>query len=250
MSRLLPILVAALSAAGGATALRYRRDIADARARVEAMDRRAVTTRFGAVEYTEYGSGYPILVSHGIFHGCDGGLLSVRDTVRGRRIIAPSRFGYLGSDIPDDPSVAGQADAFAELLDTLGLTAVDVIGISAGTSAAVQFALRHPDRVRHLIISSGNFPGSGTAQAPPAWAKAFYSDPPLWALKTFARPAFARMMGVPEGFPRGDDDGRMLAQLLDTIFPVRLRAAGAVFDAYVANPEINTYPLEEPASRR
>ncbi len=245
MSRLLPILGAALAAAGGATALRYRRDIADARARVEAMDRRAVTTRFGAVEYTEHGSGDPILVSHGIFHGCDGGLLSVRATVMGRRIIAPSRFGYLGSDMPDDPAVAGQADAFAELLDTLGLTAVDVIGISAGTSAAVQFALRHPDRVRHLIISSGNFPGSGTAQAPPAWAKALYSDPPLWALKTFARPAFARMMGVPEGFPRGDEDGRVLAQLLDTIFPVRPRVAGAVFDAFVANPEINTYPLEE-----
>ena len=96
-----------------------------------------------------------MLVSHGIFHGCDGGLLAVRDVVEGRRVIVPSRFGYLGSTLPHGASSATQADAFAGLLDHLAIEQVDVVGISAGTGAALQLAMRHPDRIGHLVISSG-----------------------------------------------------------------------------------------------
>jgi hypothetical protein len=58
----------------------YRRDIAAAQGRLDAVARKYVGTPFGTVEYAESGIGEPVLVSHGIFHGCDGGLLSVRDT--------------------------------------------------------------------------------------------------------------------------------------------------------------------------
>lgn len=67
-------------------------------------------------------------------------------------MIAPSRFGYLGSTMPVDASGAAQADTFVALLDHLDVDTVDVLGVSAGTSAAVQLALRHPDRVTHLVI--------------------------------------------------------------------------------------------------
>ena len=63
---------------------RYRRDMNAARARLAAVDRRIVSTRWGAVEYAERGSGAPVLVIHGIFHNCVGGLLSVRDLVLDR----------------------------------------------------------------------------------------------------------------------------------------------------------------------
>ena len=66
-------------------------------------------------------------------------------------------------------AVADQAAAFVSLLDHLGVDSLDVVAVSAGTSAAVQLALRHPQRVRRLVVSSGNWPGSGTAQAPPGW---------------------------------------------------------------------------------
>lgn len=204
-----------------------------------------IATEFGTMEYAERGAGAPVLVSHGILHGCDGGLVSVEDLVADRRVIVPSRFGYLGSSFPSNATAADQADAFAVLLDHLQLAAVDVIAISAGTSAAVQLALRHPDRVRHLVISSGNLPGSGTAQAPPGWAKAFYSDPAMWMLKAFVRPMFTRLMGVPEGFPRGPEDALVMTRMLDSIFPIGPRVTGATFDAYVANPDIAGYPLED-----
>lgn len=223
---------------------RYRRHLAEAEARLATVDRHVVGTEYGTVEYAAEGTGPPLLVSHGIFHGCDGGLLSVRDLAGDRRVIVPSRFGYLGSSMPDGATAAAQADAFAALLDHLAVPTVDVIAISAGTSAAVQLALRHPTRVDHLVVSSGNFPGSTTAEAPPGWAKVFYSDPAMWLLKVAARPAFARLMGVPPGFPRNDHDRRVMDEMLESIFPVGPRAEGAVFDAFVSNPDIAKYPLE------
>src|SRR5918994_4154798 len=80
--------------------IRYRRDLNAARARLTHVDRRAFPMAWGAVEFAERGSGEPLLVAHGIFQGCDGGLLSVRDPCPDRRVIAPSRFGYLGSTLP------------------------------------------------------------------------------------------------------------------------------------------------------
>ena len=153
LRRSTPMALAGAAVLGaGAAAMRYRRDVAAAQARLESVDRRVIETAFGAVEYVERGSGDAVLVSHGIFHGCDGGLVSVEDMIVGRRVIVPSRFGYLGSSLPAGATVADQADAFVALLDHLHLSAVDVVAISAGTSAAVQLALRHPERVLHLVI--------------------------------------------------------------------------------------------------
>ncbi|WP_226963964.1 alpha/beta fold hydrolase [Nostocoides sp. F2B08] len=202
-------------------------------------------TDWGLVEYAERGAGEPVLVSHGIFHGCDGGLLATREEITGLRVIVPSRFGYLGSAMPADASAAEQADAFVALLDLLEITRADVVGISAGTGAALQTALRHPGRVGHLVVSSGNWPGSPTAQAPPQWAKAFYSDPAMWAMRTFVPPMMGRLMGVPVGFPRDENDARRMEEMLESIFPLEPRREGAVFDAFVSNPQVGEYPLED-----
>lgn len=119
-----------------------------------------------------------------------------------QRVIAPSRFGYLGSSLPAEATAADQADAFVELLDHLGLHTVDVLGLSAGTSAAVQMALRHPGRVGHLVIMCGVFPGCPLAAAPPGWTRMLYSEPVMWLLNVLARPVTVSMAGVC-GPPRG-----------------------------------------------
>ena len=229
----------------GVLVRRYQRDLLVAQARLDAVDRRSVTTPFGTVEYAEAGSGDPVLVSHGILHGCDGGLRSAGAVVDTHRVIAPSRFGYLGSPAPDEPSTALQADAFAALLDQLSIDAVDVLGISAGTGAAEQLALRHPDRVRHLVIASGNHPGSPTAQALPDWAQVSFSPGLLWGLRTFARPVFTQMMGVPDDLALDAADATTLDELMDSIFPVAPRFDGAVLDALRLDAEVNELPLEE-----
>lgn len=238
-------LAGGVALAGQRLARRYRDDLEAAHARLAAVGRKVVPTPFGAVEYAERGTGEPLLAVHGIFHGCDGALLSARDLAADHRVVGPSRFGYLGSTLPPDATPADQADAFASLLDELGVDRTDVVAFSAGTSAGLQLALRHPDRVRRLAVVSGSFPGSPTAAAPPPWARLLYADPPMWALKTFARPALLQVMGVPRGLPLTPEDREFLAEMADSIFPVGPRAQGAIFDAYVSAPDVNDYPLEE-----
>jgi 2-hydroxy-6-oxonona-2,4-dienedioate hydrolase len=118
-----------------------------------------IETRAGAIEYAVAGDGPPLMMIHGTGGGFDQGLLfgaALRQ--RGFRIIAPSRFGYLGSAFPDDASPAHQADVLAELLDHLSIDRLAVIGGSAGALTAAEFAVRHPDRCAHLglLVPAGN----------------------------------------------------------------------------------------------
>jgi pimeloyl-ACP methyl ester carboxylesterase len=241
---LLAALAGGSAVAGQRLARRYRLDRDAAYARLAAVDRTTVVTRFGAVEYAEYGSGEPLLAIHGFFGGCDEALLSLRGLAVGHRAIAPSRFGYLGSGMPAGATVAAQADAFAELLDQLGIDRLDVAAISSGATSAFQFALRHPGRVKHLAVICGNMPASATAAAPPRAARLIYRDVPMWALKALARPVLLRQIGVPNGFPLTAGNARIVADLIDSFFPVALKTEGITFDAFVADPEVNNYPLE------
>ena len=231
---------AALAASG--VYLRYRRDLNAARARLAAVDRHVVSTRWGAVEYAERGSGDPVLVVHGIFHNCVGGLLSVRE-FSGRRFIAASRFGYLGSSMPRDATPAHQADALAALLDALGIDQIDVIGESAGATSALQLALRHPLRVKHLAVLVGNLPGSPTAVVQPSLMKLFNRQLPLWMLETFAPSMLIRLVaGLPKGFAMSREDTRYVTEFVDSLFPVS--AEGVDFDAFVGDADVNGYNLE------
>jgi len=237
-------LMGGAAVAGATLTGRYRRDLARARARLAAVDRRVASTPAGDVEYAERGSGEPLLLVHGIFHGCDGGLLSTGGLPQDRRLIAPSRFGYLGSPLPPGATPARQADAFAALLDELAVDRTDVVGISAGTTSALQFALRHPDRVKHLVVISGNLPGNPMAVAPPAWARLFYADLPLWAMRVFAPRAYLHLMGVPKDLPVVGETAAFVDEMAESIFPMAPRAAGGAFDVFVSNPDVHEYPLE------
>lgn len=238
-----------LGVAGGLGAARLRRrylaDDAAARRRVEAIDRRVVTTSFGDLEYAERGDGAAILVVHGIFGGRDAGLLSFDDLLPDRRVLAPSRFGYLGSTLPPGASPADQADALVELLERLEIDRIDVIGYSAGSTSVLQLALRHPDRVRHLVIMCGDLPGPSATAPPPFMRRVFRSDPIMWLAKVVAGPALARFVGgIPKGAALAQDQLDAVRSMIDSIFPVRLRADGVIFDSFTGNPDVNDYPLE------
>jgi pimeloyl-ACP methyl ester carboxylesterase len=225
---------------------RFRRDDAAARARLDAVRRSAVHTSAGEVEYADVGAGEPVLAVHGIFGGADAGLLSFGHLVAHRRVIAPSRFDYLGSSMPEAATTASQADAFAELLDALALDAVDVVAFSAGSASGLQLALRHPDRVRHLVVMSGAWPGAFSKPPPLAEKLAYQSDVLMWLARTLAGPALLRLVaGLPRTFPLTDDERAQVVALLDSLFPVRERSAGIVFDAYTGNPDVDTFALED-----
>jgi len=237
---------AAATLAAASVVRRYQRDARAAGARVDAVDRKIVPTSVGDVEYAEAGTGEPVLVIHGILGGRDAGILSFGGLLPNRRVLAPSRFGYLGSAMPPHATPELQADAFVELLDRLGIDHVDAIGYSAGATSALQLALRHPDRVRHLVLMSGNLPGPVAATPPPPILKLlFRSDLLMWIAKVAAQPALMHLVGgVPQDFVFTLEERTTVATIIDSIFPVRDRTDGVVFDAYTSNPAVNDYPLE------
>jgi len=70
----------------------------------------------------------------------------------GYKIIAPSRFGYLRSGRPKNASPEVQADALAWLVSRLGYEKVIVAGGSAGALPALQFAIRHPEKTKAVVL--------------------------------------------------------------------------------------------------
>ena len=83
---------------------------------------RSLQTTQGKVSYIDDGTGTPVLVCHGICGGYDQGFDVLKDKTDSFRTIAPSRFGYPGSDLPENASVDLQVETYVELLDALGLS--------------------------------------------------------------------------------------------------------------------------------
>ncbi len=114
-----------------------------------------VTTGRGPVEIAEFGEGPTVLALHGAMGGYDQGLILVRTIgAPGYRFVAVSRPGYLGTPLSTGRSPEGQADLLAGLLDAFGVSSAAVMAVSGGGPCALQFALRHPDRCRGLVLVS------------------------------------------------------------------------------------------------
>jgi len=143
---------------------------------------RIAGTTAGPIEYAEKGAGIPLLSIHGAGGSYDQGLANVADLVE-FRVIAPSRFGYLGTPVPPDTSSACQADAHAALLTELKVDKAIVVGISAGAHSAVQLAVRHPERMAALILI---VPGTYAPASPVAIEGSRASALVLWLVNTGA----------------------------------------------------------------
>jgi pimeloyl-ACP methyl ester carboxylesterase len=229
---------------------RYREDMRRAWDRINAVPSGRLETSFGAIEYIDKGQGVPLLVSHGVL-GCHVDAVDgwwSRMPGPGFRVIGPSRFGYFGSSLPPGAAPAGQADAFALLLDQLGISRVVVLGFSAGSSSALEFGLRHPDRAIGLILASCRLGGGVTMSKAfaPVFRLAYGADRLFWVFKKLMPAAFSQMMGAPKGYrPASADEAQVMADLRDLLFPFKPRREGAVFDGFVSNPAADRFPLEQ-----
>jgi pimeloyl-ACP methyl ester carboxylesterase len=241
---------AAIGLAVGGLALlvieRYRRDLRRDHQCLAEFAPVVIDTAFGRVEYAQAGDGPPVMVVHGVFGGFDFGVGVGRANVpAGYRIISPSRFGFFGSPLPPDPSPAAQADAFAALLDHLDIGELPVVAFSAGSSSAVQLALRHPERVSRLVLISPNSPHPEPLPKPPRLlAPILFSQPVFWAMRLLARSRLEGMSGTPAGFVPDERERAALREIVDSLFPVGPRARGTIYDGYIGNLDITNYPFE------
>ena len=107
----------------------------------------------------------PVLVLHGAFMSSDS-MKPLTDLMTDRPLIVVDQRGHARTgDLPGPITYENLADDAAAVLADAGVAQADVVGYSMGAGAALQLALRHPERVKHLVVASvsfneaGNLPG-------------------------------------------------------------------------------------------
>jgi len=107
--------------------------------------------------YHDVGSGSPVLLIHGSGPGVSAWAnwrLTIPKLANRFRVLAPDMVGFGFTERPSGiqynmETWVGHALGF---LDALGLEKVDVVGNSFGGALALALAIRHPQRVRRLVL--------------------------------------------------------------------------------------------------
>ena len=146
------------------------------------------------VAWREAGTGEVIVLLHGLGMTRTGWDAVIAPLADRYRCVARDMPGYGASAPLPAFSLQAAADAAADLIVRLGGTA-HVVGLSLGGMVALQLALRHPERVRSLVLvdSSPAFGLDGTD--PEAWKAARLA--PLLAgarIEDFAEPVLRGVM--------------------------------------------------------
>jgi 2-hydroxy-6-oxonona-2,4-dienedioate hydrolase len=226
---------------GGAlvVAVAYRTTLLADRARVEGRGT-VLSSPWGDLEYVAGGDDGPqVLLVHGAGGGYDLGALMAEILLGdGFRWVAPSRFGYLGSEVPEGATPDTQADAYAWLLDQLGIDEVAVVALSAGGASGLLFALRYPERITSLtLVSAGVTRVGDPEQVDADWkgrmlVRLFTHDFPYWAVTTLFEGRFIELMGADREVVRrlSPEEGLWVRRLMESMRPASLRSQGARFD--------------------
>ena len=254
MSQQKYLFAGALSGVAGLLAVksyrRYQQDLATAYKRVKASSK-TIETAAGPIVYSTAREGPPVLVIHGAGGGFDQALHTAQMFGSGFQWVAPSRFGYLGTPLPDDAAPAAQADAHAALLDALKIERTPVIGLSAGGPSALQFALRHPARCTGLVMVSAISKAMIDIAANPEVMEKLFdrllaSDWMTWFGLQLAIRKIVPPLGVPMRVIQQIDekDTAWLQILLELVLPLQPRRAGLVND-YVQILKLDIFPLDQ-----
>ena len=167
--------------------------------------------------YEIHGTGRPLVLLHG---GLGSGEMfgpALGRLAEAHQVIAVDLQGHGRTADVDRPiRIETMADDIAALIDHLRLGAVDAVGYSLGGGVAFQLAVRHPAKVRRLVVISTYFTDDAVDPALKAQqgqvnasAAAFMQDTPMYQL-------YQRVAPRPEDFPRLlDRIGEYMAQPFD-----------------------------------
>jgi pimeloyl-ACP methyl ester carboxylesterase len=191
--------VLALSAVGAPAAAQTPAPAAVSAAAAPVADSAAV--QGGEVRYFVHGdlaSGRrPMLVLHGAFMSSDA-MKPLTDLITDRPLIVLDQRGHgRTGDLPGPISYEALADDAAAVLADAGVEKADVVGYSMGAGAALQLALRHPERVDHLVIASVSFNEAGNL---PGFAQMMDGITPEIFAGTPMEAEYKRLAPNPEAF--------------------------------------------------
>lgn len=144
------------------------------------MELRRIQTNDTELNVALDGAGPPVLLMHGWPHTWQVWRPVLPLLTSQHRVIAPDLRGLGDSaDVADGFDAATGADDMLGLLDALGVDRADVVALDAGVPAAFLLGVRHPTRVRRLVLMEAVLPGLPGGFATPPWWFGFHSAPGL-----------------------------------------------------------------------
>lgn len=256
MNDLFVILASVFVIAIVVVAAHYARDIKAAHQRLDSLGSQVIETACGPIEFARIGEGSPVLVVHGALGGFDQGLFLARSIdIPHIQIISVSRFGFLQSPVPSGATLDTQADAFAALLDALEVQKAAVFAVSAGSTSAIRFAARHPDRVSALVLLGPDAPGEQYMALPPRSMAnlLFGNDFVYWAIIHLLGKKMQIATGlVPKGYALTPEYAALVEKVQIGSLPVSQRMEGWNFETYTCAKDFwasvtpaSPYPLSK-----
>ncbi len=107
------------------------------------------------VNYEEAGTGFPLVLIHGLNGDLTGWALVLPEFSKHYRTVAMDVRGHGGTSKPDHPySIRGFSEDLFGFMQTLGISQAHLLGLSMGGAIAQQFALDHPEMIRTLVLIS------------------------------------------------------------------------------------------------
>jgi pimeloyl-ACP methyl ester carboxylesterase len=118
--------------------------------------RRYAKLAFGNIAYFERGSGRTALFLHGAPLNGFQWRGVIRRLAAYRRCVAPDFMGLGYSQIPAHQSLgaAAQVEMIAALMDLLKMPTADIVASDSGGAVAQLLLVRHPERVRTLLLTN------------------------------------------------------------------------------------------------
>src|SRR5215470_17566032 len=177
-----------------------------ANARAEEPRRPAASGNYATVNglrmyYEVHGSGDPAVLLHGAFMTITNNWTGwIGDLSKTRKVIAVEMQGHgRTADTARDITEENLADDVAALLEQLKIPRADLIGYSMGGAVAMQCAIRHPDKVRKVVVISSMFRRDGMVEeardAIPNLTADAFKDTPIEA-------EYKKLSPTPDDFPK------------------------------------------------
>src|ERR1043165_2459004 len=116
--------------------------------------------------YEVHGGGEPVVLLHGAFMTITNNWTGwISELSKTRKVIALEMQGHgRTADVPREITYENLADDVAALLDYLKIPRADLIGYSMGGAVAMQCAIRHPDKVRKVVVMSSMLSRDGAVE--------------------------------------------------------------------------------------